>query len=155
MTDLGALPGDVFSLANSVNNRGQIVGFSQDASFNSTALLWQHGVMTDLNALIPPGSHFFLQEALGINNRGQIVGYGIEPGQVFPHGYLLTHATHPGVHAAASAGRRRPPRRSQNCERQAGRARLLPQLALGSPDGCSCDGPGQLLIRRSGHAACR
>lgn len=90
MTDLGALPGDVFSLANSVNNRGQIVGFSQDASFNSTALLWQHGVMTDLNALIPPGSHFFLQEALGINNRGQIVGYGIEPGQVFPHGYLLT-----------------------------------------------------------------
>jgi probable HAF family extracellular repeat protein len=90
MTDLGALPGDVFSLANAINNRGQAVGFSQDAAGNSTALLWQHGVIANLNTLIPPGSHFLLLEALGINDRGQIVGYGIYHGQ--ERGYLLTPA---------------------------------------------------------------
>ena len=66
------------SLANGINNKGQVVGFSPDANSNNTvASLWQDGVLTDLNTLIPSNSPMFLIEALGINDRGQIAGYGL------------------------------------------------------------------------------
>jgi len=105
MTDLGTLPGRPVSLANAINNTGQVVGFSQAPNGNNTvAWLWQNGLMTNLNTLIPPRSPMFLIEALGINNRGQIIGYGSLPnGQVL--GYLLTpEAQVAGIRAAASAG---------------------------------------------------
>jgi probable HAF family extracellular repeat protein len=41
---------------------------------NPRAFLWQDGVMTDLNTLIPPGSSLSLQAAQEINDLGQIVG---------------------------------------------------------------------------------
>jgi probable HAF family extracellular repeat protein len=76
-SDLGTLPGLPVSLANGINNQGQIVGFSQDESGNTTVpWIWQHGVMTDLNTLIPSDSPILLVEALGINDRGQITGFG-------------------------------------------------------------------------------
>jgi probable HAF family extracellular repeat protein len=56
MQDLGTLPGDVTSAASGINERGQVVGLSLDASFNPTAFLRQNGVMTDLNTLIPADS---------------------------------------------------------------------------------------------------
>jgi probable HAF family extracellular repeat protein len=91
MQDLGTLYGLPVSLANAINDKGQVVGFSQDANgdFQSTvASLWQDGVLTDLNTLVPPNSPF-LVEALGINDRGQIAGYGLlSNGDV--HGFLLT-----------------------------------------------------------------
>jgi probable HAF family extracellular repeat protein len=106
MTDLGTLPGRPTSLANAINNTGQVVGFSQNPDgTNTVAVLWQNGVMANLNTLIPPGSHFFLQEALGINNRGQIIGTGVLPnGQV--RGYLLTprDGTNPAAGRAATEG---------------------------------------------------
>jgi hypothetical protein len=46
-------------------------------SGNLRALLWQNGVMTDLNALIPANSGLYLQFASeGINSRGEIAGFG-------------------------------------------------------------------------------
>src|SRR5262249_5340857 len=105
MTDLGTLPGRPTSLANAINNTGQVVGFSQDPDGNNTvAVLWQNGVMANLNTLIPPGSHFFLQEALGINNRGQIIGTGVLPnGQV--RGCLLTPCGTGGGNPRCGSGR--------------------------------------------------
>jgi probable HAF family extracellular repeat protein len=92
MQDLGTLHGLPVSLANAINDDGQVVGFSQDLNgdFSSTvAWVWQDGVLTDLNTLIPPNSPMLLIEALGINNRGQIAGYGqLSNGEV--HGYVLT-----------------------------------------------------------------
>ena len=41
---------------------------------NPRAFLWQDGVMTDLNTLIPPGSSLSLQAAQEINDLGEIVG---------------------------------------------------------------------------------
>ncbi len=87
--DLGTLPGIPGSLANGINNKGQVVGFSDDFNGNTVALLWRNGVMTDLNTVIPPNSPLFLLEALSINDRGQIAGFGqLSDGE--HRGFLLT-----------------------------------------------------------------
>jgi probable HAF family extracellular repeat protein len=53
------LPGDLLSIANDINSKGQVVGNSCDVNFNCRAFLWENGVMTDLNALIPPDSPLY------------------------------------------------------------------------------------------------
>jgi probable HAF family extracellular repeat protein len=89
MQDLGTLPGIPGSLANGINNRSQVVGFSDDFNGNTVALLWQNCAMTNLNTLIPPNSPLFLLEALSINDRGQIAGFGqLSDGE--HRGFLLT-----------------------------------------------------------------
>ena len=75
MEDLKTLPGDALSEATGVNDQGQIVGVSFAAGFaNPRAFLWQNGVMTDLNRLIPAGSSLYLLSANDINNEGVITG---------------------------------------------------------------------------------
>jgi probable HAF family extracellular repeat protein len=90
MQDLGTLPGDFLSAApccNTINNRGQVVGFSLPGPLGSgRAFLWQDGVMFDLNTLIPKGSPWYLQQAVSINEDGQIVGYGTIGGNI--HAFL-------------------------------------------------------------------
>jgi probable HAF family extracellular repeat protein len=87
MQDLGTLPGDLWSWANNINSKGQAVGTSFPAT-GSRAFIWQNGVMTDLNTLIPAGSPLYLLEAFGINDRGQIAGFGqLSNGEL--RGYLL------------------------------------------------------------------
>jgi probable HAF family extracellular repeat protein len=88
MRDLGLLPGDVNSLAASINNKTQVVGKSDDPSGNSRAFLWQNGVMTDMNTLIPANFPLYLIEALGINDRGQITGYAVVIATGEFHGFL-------------------------------------------------------------------
>jgi probable HAF family extracellular repeat protein len=69
MSDVGALPGDFFALAQSNNDNGQVVGFSFSAT-DFRAFLWQNGVMVDLNTLIPPDSPLLPFLANDINDRG-------------------------------------------------------------------------------------
>jgi len=83
MTDLGNFGGRV-SQAISVNERGEVVGFSQTSATDPLGedfcesgdfliclpFLWQDGVMTPLPTL---GANNGV--ATGINNRGQVVGY--------------------------------------------------------------------------------
>jgi len=64
MRDLGTLPGDVASVANGINSKGQVLGGSVDMDENSRAFLWQNGVMTDLNTLIPADSPLFLLDVV-------------------------------------------------------------------------------------------
>ncbi len=90
MTDLGTLPGDVSSFADGINSKGQVVGFSMDATGNIRAFLWQNGVMTDLNTLIPAGSPLFLLAALNINSRGEIAGCAFELSSGEIHAFLAT-----------------------------------------------------------------
>ena len=84
LRDLGTLPGADASEAHALNDRGQIVGASDDA-----ATLWQAGKVVDLNRLVPSASGWTLQDATGINAQGRIVGRGIAPDGHL-HAFLLT-----------------------------------------------------------------
>jgi probable HAF family extracellular repeat protein len=75
-------PGDVNSLAWGINEQGTVIGQSIDSAGNSRAVIWQYGVMTseqgvlpaDLNSLIPADSALYLAEVNDINDRGEIAG---------------------------------------------------------------------------------
>lgn len=73
---LPLIPGDIAGVATSINERGQVVGYSNDASGNLHAWIWQNGVVTNLNDLIEPNPQLVgpLQLAFDINDQGQIVG---------------------------------------------------------------------------------
>ena len=74
--DLGAFGGLPNSFATSINDKGQVVGASCDVNFDCGAFIWENGVMTDLNTLVPPGTPLLLTSAEDINSRGEIVGRG-------------------------------------------------------------------------------
>jgi len=84
LTDLGHLGGD-YSDARAINDLGQVVGSSDNAESRARAFIWQDGVMTDLNTLLPPGSGWVLEDAGFINNAGRIVGTGRYLGSFKPY----------------------------------------------------------------------
>ena len=96
LTILGILPEDFAAFATGINDRGQVVGNNFDSNFDwSHGFIWQNGVMTDLNALIPADSNLFIISASNVNERGQISGMasvvsGPHMGEI--HAYLLTPA---------------------------------------------------------------
>jgi probable HAF family extracellular repeat protein len=72
LRELGWLPGrDKATRATSINERGQIVGWSQSRGGLPRAFLWEDGKMIDLGTL--PGGH--KSEAEAINEKGTIVGW--------------------------------------------------------------------------------
>jgi probable HAF family extracellular repeat protein len=77
MQDLGTLPGDVASLAISINDLGVVVGLSIAADGNTRAVVWHGGVPTDLNTLVQPNSPLYLLTSCSINSGGEITGLGI------------------------------------------------------------------------------
>ena len=107
-----------------------MVGNNFDSSFNwSHGFIWQNGVMTDINALIPADSKLFVISASNINERGQISGMatvltGPHAGNI--HAYLATPVN-------ASLGKS-----------VADVARTLPKIALPA-------NVGKQLLQRSGH----
>ena len=108
MTDLGTLPGDVFSLASGMNNKGQIVGQSCDQMGKCRAFLWENGVMTDLNTLIPSVSSLSLIFGSKINDRGEISGQTYDPNTGDTSAFLAIpcdaeHTDDQGCQAAAQA----------------------------------------------------
>lgn len=77
-----------------INARGQVVGWSGEASLASalkpgqSAFLWEKGAMADLNSRIPPGSGWHLLAASEINDQGQIVGWGLVRSSTASHASL-------------------------------------------------------------------
>jgi probable HAF family extracellular repeat protein len=77
ITDLGSLGGSGYSMANAINDAGQIVGVSLTSN-GDHAFLYSGGVMTDLGtfgvASGDPPPLVGNSSATGINNAGQVVG---------------------------------------------------------------------------------
>lgn len=78
---LGVLPGDSLSQALGINDKGQIVGISCTAGFaRCRGFLYDHGVMMDLDEMLPDDYADHLFTANDINNDGQITGQSIKAG---------------------------------------------------------------------------
>ena len=120
MQDLGTLAGDVNSAALGNNDSGEIVGVSLDANFDLHPYLWQNGVMTNLNSLIPANSPLSLFLACSINSSGEIVGLAVtSTGEV--HGYLATPSSNGaagGISSPATQGMTSPITLPDNAGRQ-------------------------------------
>jgi probable HAF family extracellular repeat protein len=73
---LPLLSGDIAGVATSINARGQVVGYSNDATGNFHPWIWVDGVLSNLNSLIAPGAQLTgpIQLAFDINDRGEIIG---------------------------------------------------------------------------------
>lgn len=74
--DLGALPGCVFSRGTDLNDRGQVVGWSETSADISRAFLWDRGIMTELRI-----KEAWETLAVSINNRGEIAGGALIDGK--------------------------------------------------------------------------
>ena len=71
-----------------------MVGVSADTNGNRRPFLWQNGVMTDLNTLIPADSPFYLLSAeFAINDWGQIPVLASQTTLNEVHACLLTPTT--------------------------------------------------------------
>lgn len=81
-TDLGTL-GGFGSYASSINNAGQVAGFSYTAPGVRHAFLYSGGTMTDLGTL--GGTNSF---AFGINDSGQVTGYSDLAGNGIHHAFI-------------------------------------------------------------------
>src|ERR1017187_5088533 len=81
----GRSRGDANSLAIGINDAGQVVGASLDATLtNFRAFLRQGQDLIDLNTLVPSGSSLYRGTACFINAAGEIVGIGIDNSGNFP-----------------------------------------------------------------------
>jgi probable HAF family extracellular repeat protein len=94
MSDLGVLQGAQCSDGCSINDKGEVVGYSGLYGISETnrAFLYSGGQMTDLNTLLSPkdSSRWLLGSALDINNNGWIVGYATDLASQERHAFLLT-----------------------------------------------------------------
>jgi len=91
--DLGSF-GGLITIAEDINDRGEVVGFSQLAdNQGSHAFVWQGDQMLDLNDLIDEASRqrWELSQATAINNSGQIVVLATDRANpISSHALLLT-----------------------------------------------------------------
>lgn len=76
MVDLGAATAPrIESFAWDINNLGVIVGHTNNLGTHR-AYVWQNGVTTDLNSLLPSNSGWVLERANAINDYNCITGWG-------------------------------------------------------------------------------
>lgn len=86
MQELSALAGGV-SWATAINDSSQVAGYSYTASGGpSHAVVWNNGVMTDLNSLLTDARQSW---ATGINDDGWVVGYYNRYSVTGIYGFLL------------------------------------------------------------------
>jgi probable HAF family extracellular repeat protein len=102
--DLGLMsadPADAMNTPFALNDRGQMVGSSCDATLSTCrGYLWQNGVMTDINGLLPAGSPLYVLNPFSINNSGDIVGLAVVMSTGEVHAFLAKPAPgHSDEHA--------------------------------------------------------
>jgi len=88
VSDLGTLPGALYSYAYGINDSGQVVGMAASVGHSYPhAVLFAGGAVSDLGTL-PGGTN---SSATAINALGQIVGWSFADGGTDPHAFLLTN----------------------------------------------------------------
>lgn len=107
MRDLGLMSADPADAANTpfqINDRGQIVGASCDATLSMCrGYIWQNGVMTDINDLLPADSPLYVILPETINASGQISGLALVKSTGEVHAFLATPSA--GGYGASGAAR--------------------------------------------------
>ena len=79
MVNLGTVPGDTAAEALAINSQGVVVGSSWhdgpltsgNNNLNNNAFIYQNGVITNLNSLIPSSADIHLVSAMAINDAGR------------------------------------------------------------------------------------
>lgn len=105
MVDLGILVGGQnYSVAQEINDLGLIVGVAKDSTGGERAVMWNGGVISDLNDLIDPNSGWVLQRAIQVDNSGTIVGYGLKDGVKHPFMLTLAPVPEPSTLALLATG---------------------------------------------------
>jgi len=93
------------SIAYGINNAGIIVGrsdvYTRSGGWQQDAVLWQNGVLIDLNSLLPENSGWVLNVAYSINNNGEIAGIGTYKGM--STGFVMSIGDSSGPMISASA----------------------------------------------------
>jgi len=105
------LPNAVQTVApccNNINNRGQIVGFTVDSSFNQTLLIWESADKPplDINMLLPADSPWYLLFPAGINEAGEIAATALNVNTLELHAVVASPIS--GIGPAAR-GATKPP----------------------------------------------
>jgi probable HAF family extracellular repeat protein len=96
VTDLGIANTGTNSYAFALNESNVVVGVTSiDTNGTIHAMMWENGVLSDLNDLIATNSGWELREARGINDGGQIVGWGVINSR--EHAFLMTPNLPPTV----------------------------------------------------------
>lgn len=115
MNGLGTLGGSQ-SYAYGINSGGLVVGYSWlTGNQRTSAFVFKHGALWDLNSLLPEGSGWTLLEAYGINDSGQVVGAGLYEGErrafllnlsllLTDHGSPAAHTPEPSAFALLAGG---------------------------------------------------
>jgi len=113
MKSLGKLPGDIRSVANGINEKGQIVGASRGAF--PQAVLWENNKLFNMNSLTLAGSPLLLVAA-DIDQQGHIVGEVFDFNTGDTPGFIATPVL-PGA-AVSSVVRTTPQSLPENVLRQ-------------------------------------
>jgi probable HAF family extracellular repeat protein len=100
MTAVGTLGGTI-STASGINNKGQVTGMSTTSTGAQRGYIWENGVMTDLNTLIPANSGWTIRAAGAINESGQIIAMGLSDKL---HSVILTPVPEPASILGVLAG---------------------------------------------------
>ncbi len=93
---LGTYPANAFitvaPCCNNINDRGQIVGFSIDSSFNQRALLWDAAdkAPIDVNTLVPADSPWYIVAPGGISEAGEIAATAVNLNTFEVHAVLVS-----------------------------------------------------------------
>jgi probable HAF family extracellular repeat protein len=103
-----ALPGGEFgqfSIAQDINNRGDVIGYVSPFELFPQPFLWRRGTLTDL-PLILPGDDIAIPAR--INNSGEVVGMSLSFSNFENHAVLLSHgrliSLGPGVATSLNNG---------------------------------------------------
>ena len=75
------LVGHIYSQANGINERGQVVGISCTLAGDCLGWVWQNGVLRNLNDpdVLAPGFNGVILNAQDINDQGEITGRAFDP----------------------------------------------------------------------------